>query len=98
MRKDGKGTLERAFELAKQGAALDEIRRQLKRESYLDAEAQLDSKSVRKQLLGLSRESRNGQGTKEVLSVKRRSELAREAAESAGQEVVRPEGDRPGAG
>ncbi len=51
-------TVARAFELARGGACrnVDDIRRQLKHEGYVNYEAHLSGLSIRKQLVALMRQ------------------------------------------
>jgi hypothetical protein len=54
--------LERAFELAQSGqcASIDDIRRQLKAESFTQVDAHLAGATVRRQLLDLCKAARDG--------------------------------------
>lgn len=56
----GKSTIERAFEIAREGKAarLEEIARQLLREGYSDVHGHLDGATIRSQLMQLVQASR----------------------------------------
>jgi hypothetical protein len=56
----GKSTIERAFEIAREGKAgrLEEIARQLMREGYSDVHGHLDGSTIRSQLMQLVQASR----------------------------------------
>ena len=55
-------TLERAFELARTGECIsvDDIRKRLKAEQYSQVDAHLAGAAVRRQLLDLCKEARDG--------------------------------------
>lgn len=56
----GKSTIERAFEIAREGKAgrLEEIARQLLREGYADVHGHLDGATIRSQLMQIVQASR----------------------------------------
>lgn len=56
----GKSTIERAFEIAREGKAgrLEEIARQLLREGYSDVHGHLDGATIRSQLMQIVQASR----------------------------------------
>ncbi len=67
----GKSTIERAFEIAREGKAgrLEEIARQLMREGYSDVHGHLDGSTIRSQLMQLVQASRAKAGVADAAAL-----------------------------